>query len=367
MEEIVLVRPLAILSVALLVAVPAPASVLSHFGLVNTGELFESADGGASWTIRSTLPVRDATALIAGATSSELFLASRSGSFYKSSDAGMSWSAISAVTASDIAALVPYPGRLLLLTRSGSVYASLDGGNSFSAVGTLTTFDLAGAARHGASVFAVSRTGSVYRSEDAGATWSAVGTMPVSNAVGMAAFVNRLYVLTATGDVARSDDLGASWSFVSTLSQSGMTALHGGFSGLLAATGAGEVAASADGDSWTWRGTINQLTVMALASDQPNPTAVGLPEAEAYASFALGSNPARGAATLVFTLEREVLVSVTLHDLAGREVARPIAGERFSAGRAERSWRPTGLASGLYFLRARMGDRLQTQRVVWLR
>jgi hypothetical protein len=360
-------RALVFLAAMALLSLPRPVSALTHFGLVDTGELFVSQDGGASWAILATLPVRDATALIAGASASELFLAARSGSFYKSSDAGMSWSAISAVPASDLVALVPYPGRLLLFSRSGSVFGSLDGGASFSATGTLIESDLAGAARLGASVFAVSRNGSVFGSSDAGATWSAVGTLPVSNAVAMAAFLDRLYVLTETGDLARSADLGASWSFVSTLSQSGMTSLLASSGELLAASAAGEVAASANGLTWTWRGAINQLTVTALASDQPNPTAVGLPEPGTLATFALASNPARGEATLVFDLDRESVVTVEVHDVSGRQVALPLAGERVPAGRVIRAWWPQGLASGLYFVRARVAGNRWTLKLALLR
>jgi hypothetical protein len=59
-------------------------------------------------------------------------------------------------------------------------------------------------------------------------------------------------------------------------------------------------------------------------------------------------------------------VSVAVFDLAGREVARPIAAERFAAGSVAREWRPQGLAPGVYTVRARVGDVKLTQRLVWL-
>jgi len=49
------------------------------FGLINTGELYVSTNQGANWSIRSALPVRDAVALAAGSSSSQLYLASQSG------------------------------------------------------------------------------------------------------------------------------------------------------------------------------------------------------------------------------------------------------------------------------------------------
>lgn len=343
-----------------------PATAATVFGMVSTGELFASANGGAAWTVRSTLPVPDAVAMMAGANSTQLYLASRGGTFYRSTDAGVSWSAIGVVAAPDVAALIPFTGRMLLVSRTGSVFASLDAGLTFSGVGAIPAPDVVSGAQLGGFLFALTRSGEVFRSGDAGASWSAIGTLPVSNAVSIARFQNRLHVLTATGDLARSDDQGATWSFVSTLSQSGMTSLLAAAGELLASTGAGEVAASADGVSWTWRGSIDQVQVAALASDEPSPTAVGLPEAPARALFAPRPNPARVQTTLTFDLEGPERITVRVLDASGREVARPVADQLLPAGRVSRTWTPNGLACGLYFMSARIGGRLEVRRWVWL-
>ena len=122
----------AVLCAAVLVCLPGAAHALTLFGLLDTGELYASADGGVNWAIRSTLPVRDAVALVAGATSSELLMASERGSFYRSTDAGNNWTAVGAIPASDVSALVGFQGRYLLLTASGSVYSSTDAGATSS-------------------------------------------------------------------------------------------------------------------------------------------------------------------------------------------------------------------------------------------
>jgi hypothetical protein len=77
-------------------------------------------------------------------------------------------------------------------------------------------------------------------------------------------------------------------------------------------------------------------------------------------------NPSHGMVRLGLELARPALVTVTVLDVAGREVARPIAGERFEAGKVEREWRPDGLAPGVYTVRARVGDARFTRRLVWL-
>jgi hypothetical protein len=316
--------------------------------------------------VRAALPVNDAAGLIAGASSSHLHLVSRTGSVYRSLDAGVTWSATAAVPASDVVALVPCPGRLLLLARSGGVHASTDGGSSFAAVGAIAAPDLVAGARLGTSVFALSASGSVYRSTDLGVSWSPVGAIPTSSAVGIAAFQGRLFVLTSAGDVGRSDDAGATWTFVGSLSQIGMTALLATPGELVATTAAGEVAASADGAAWTWRGAVHQLTVRALASDQPFPTAVGWPDEPRLAFLAPRPNPARDHTTLAFDLDRSARVTVTVHDLAGREVGAPLKGERLAAGSVRRGWEPGALPAGVYFLRAQLDDRHIVRRIVLL-
>jgi hypothetical protein len=58
---------------------------------------------------------------------------------------------------------------------------------------------------------------------------------------------------------------------------------------------------------------------------------------------------------------------VTVYDLAGREVARPLGGEILPAGRTQRSWRPEALGAGVYWIRARAGDEVVSRRMARLR
>jgi hypothetical protein len=58
-------------------------------------------------------------------------------------------------------------------------------------------------------------------------------------------------------------------------------------------------------------------------------------------------------------------VRISVYDLAGHEVARPIADE-WLVGRVSRAWRPVGLPSGVYYVRANLGDRSQIRKMVWL-
>jgi hypothetical protein len=351
---------------ALAALLPGAAGAATLYGLIDSGELFASTNAGVSWTVRSTLPVRDAVALAAGGSSSELFLASESGGLYRSIDAGLNWTALSAVAAADVTAMVPAPGQLLLLATSGSVYASTDGGVSFGAAGVIAASNLVSATRQGGFHFALTRTGEVYRSADGGVTWSAVGAIATSGAVEIVGLDGNLHVLTATGDLARSTDQGASWTFVSTLSQSGMAALAVGNGELLAATRAGETAASATGTTWTWRGVIGQLEVRALALDTPTMTAVEHGARAPLAFAAPWPNPASRSVVFTLELERESMSTIEVFDASGRRVAVPVAEQRVAAGRFTRVWSPGDLPSGAYFARARVDGVERTRGFVWL-
>jgi hypothetical protein len=69
--------------------------------------------------------------------------------------------------------------------------------------------------------------------------------------------------------------------------------------------------------------------------------------------------------TVALTLDHSVAVRITVFDLAGHEVARPIADEAL-VGRVTRSRQPRGLPSGIYYVSAKLGDREQVRKLVWL-
>jgi hypothetical protein len=76
-------------------------------------------------------------------------------------------------------------------------------------------------------------------------------------------------------------------------------------------------------------------------------------------------NPAGKDVNFVLELDHSVPVRITVYDIAGHEVARPVADE-WLAGRVTRAWRPEGLTAGIYYVNARLGDREQVRKLVWL-
>jgi hypothetical protein len=79
----------------------------------------------------------------------------------------------------------------------------------------------------------------------------------------------------------------------------------------------------------------------------------------------LAPNPAWSDVNLQFSLDHAIRVRVSVYDVAGREVARPVSDERLE-GHVTRVWRPRALPSGIYFVRTRMSGREQVRKLVWL-
>ena len=76
-------------------------------------------------------------------------------------------------------------------------------------------------------------------------------------------------------------------------------------------------------------------------------------------------NPVRNAVRLELALDQSVPVRVTVYDVAGHEVARPISDEWLN-GLVTRTWQPRGLPSGLYYVKAKLGHHEQVRKMVLL-
>ena len=94
-------------------------------------------------------------------------------------------------------------------------------------------------------------------------------------------------------------------------------------------------------------------------------TAVPVTPASGFEFVGPRPNPAGTDVNLVLELDHSVPVRITVYDLAGHEVARPVADE-WLVGRVTRTWHPRALPSGVYYVSAKLGDREQVRKLVWL-
>jgi hypothetical protein len=77
-------------------------------------------------------------------------------------------------------------------------------------------------------------------------------------------------------------------------------------------------------------------------------------------------NPFRDRATIAYDVASESKVQLFVYDVLGRKV-RTLVNERQRAGHKEASLRARGLSSGVYVIRLRIGDHIETERLVLVR
>lgn len=78
-------------------------------------------------------------------------------------------------------------------------------------------------------------------------------------------------------------------------------------------------------------------------------------------------NPFNPSTTIRLDLAEPALVSLTVHDVLGRQVATLINQERISAGARFVAFDGTGLPSGVYFCRLQAGDNMLTHKMMLLK
>jgi hypothetical protein len=182
-----------------------------------------------------------------------------------------------------------------------------------------------------------------------------VGAVTTPDAVAIRFAEPDLYVLTGAGDVAKSTDQGTTWMTVGTISQVHMTGLTTNGTDLVAATEEGLVTISSDAVNWSFTGSINQLTVVAIGNDTPTVTGISedTPPLPAFRVRSLWPNPAPGSGngiTVLFELGQAGQVALNVYDVAGRLVGTRPPRSFASSGEYTLRWNAGDLASGVYFV-----------------
>lgn len=215
------------------------------------GGLWKTIDAGSTWTaLGDAWPFMQCSSVAVDPSNSNIIYAGTgdydaglvlSGGLMKSSDGGATWISVGGSTFADVSIssilIDPTnPQKLTVTTGRGAssqgrVYQSLNGGNSWTAViGTIANWNnltLGKADSNGKrQMYATAETGNGglgYRSDDGGSTWTKL-TLPTSNNyqinLRVAASVvdsNTVYLISATdGKAWKSTDSGGSWTDISS-------------------------------------------------------------------------------------------------------------------------------------------------------
>jgi photosystem II stability/assembly factor-like uncharacterized protein len=204
----------------------APSSPSTVYAGLDSGGVFRSGDGGATWSFAGAglnLQNDEVRSLAVDARRPDLLWAATSQGIYRSANGGASWSRVHAGGATALAQ-DPASGTLYAGTEGGPMLRSLDGGVSWPALAGspqhVTT--LAIDPSHPQTLYAGTGSG-LLKSTNGGAKWVPLTRgLPASPAVTALAIAPRspqtLYLATASvipGQIVfRSDDGGARWTSV---------------------------------------------------------------------------------------------------------------------------------------------------------
>jgi len=150
------------------------ADATHGFAIGAYGAFLATANGGATWTERRISEEDVHLHHIARAASGALFIAAESGTLFRSDDGGASWRALPSPYKGSLFATVPLEGKaLLLLGLRGHLFRSEDGGESWAALDSGTEATLTDGVMLGdGRVVVTGLAGVVLVSEDHGRTFA---------------------------------------------------------------------------------------------------------------------------------------------------------------------------------------------------
>ncbi len=193
----------------------AHASATSVFAAGNSGHLYRSLDGGATWVALASAPAGGIQSL---AISGSAMLAATPQGVYLSLDQGAVWSSVSRGLPADLAGATVLinvaSGAFYLAHPTAGFFRSLNNGVSWTAANSgltsLITHNLAADPLSASGLYLATAAG-VFRSADGGANWSLAGGARVLTQVAPAAEQGALYGVENGRPVA-SADAGRTWT-----------------------------------------------------------------------------------------------------------------------------------------------------------
>lgn len=292
--------------------------------------VYLSADSGTTWTlITNGLPPNVYVDVLA-TDGSLVFAGTAAHGLYLTSDNGAQWTHAEIPLVLENVADILVDGPRIFIGTGDGVFRSTDRGQTWTAANTGLPGSVNAFALHNSVLFASSSyLGKVFLSRDSGEHWATACSL--STVFDITCWGSTLVMGTTGYGVYLSDDDGASVHPINEGLAEGNIWTVAVIGGYLFAGGPG-----------VWRRPLTELPtdVHGFASDVPR----ALHVVQNY------PNPFNAATTITFSLTGTEVVSLSVYDMLGREVARVFQGA-VPAGRHAFVWTPGQIPSGLYFYR----------------
>jgi len=178
------------------------------------GKIWVSINGGTTWTARDEN--RTWRSVAASSTGVVIAAVANGGQVYVSVDSGATWTARASVQLWTSVAVSADGNRMLASVYGGSLYTSVDKGTTWTAVATSRLWNSVASSLDGMKLAATEAQGSVWSSIDGGVTWTANTSAGSRNwsSVAISADGSRLLAAVSGGKLQLSLDAGVSWKEV---------------------------------------------------------------------------------------------------------------------------------------------------------
>jgi photosystem II stability/assembly factor-like uncharacterized protein len=323
------------------------ASVVDILDWVDTDGIFRSSDDGETW---KRVPgtggyLRRVSSLFAN----DGYLFAIGGGFLRSTNNGVDWSPVGGGVNSSVERITSI-GHVLFAEAQGDhggVWRSNDTGTTWQTAdsGISTKFN-SGFASCGSELFLA--CDNFYRSLDSGRHWLEIFSDALNGVGGelqsFAISEDTIFGGSTDRGLFISIDSGATWKAVNdTMSTERIETLlvHDGF--LFAGT-----------MDWVWRRPLSDFNTV---------------QSNTARDFSLSPNypnPFTTITSISFTLPSATRARLSIYDLMGREVARPV-DEVWSGGKHAVTFDASGLAAGVYVCRLEAGGVVQMREILCVR
>ena len=236
-------------------------------GVLNGGNIYTSADSGATWTPRYSFS-DSWTAMASSSDGTKLVAAGYPEKLYTSMDSGITWTARESSRFWNGVASSSDGTKLVAVANNAQIYTSTDSGVTWTARETSRQWKHVASSSDGTKLVAVAYSAQIYTSTDSGVTWSARETSQNWRAVASSSDGTKMVAAVSNGLIYTSTDSGVTWT--ARESSRNWTALASSSDGtkLAAVAFSGQVYTSSDsGVTWTAGESSRLWQDVAISSD----------------------------------------------------------------------------------------------------
>ena len=276
-------------------AIASSADGRKLVALKTTG-IYTSSDGGLSWVAHPSPNgmSQNWSAVASSADGTKLVAVERNGQIYTSADSGASWTVRESVRDWRSVASSADGDELVAVARGAQIYTSADSGVSWAPQDSVRNWQAVASSADGSMLAAVVSGGQIYTSTNNGATWTPRNANLTWQAIASSADGNKLVAVTALGQMYTSTDAGLSWTLRMSVAAWKSVASSADGSKLVAAENGGLLYTSTDGGaSWTSGGAPNTIWQGVASSADGSRLVAATPFSALYTSIpstTLGGN-----------------------------------------------------------------------------